>query len=484
MAVSTRSPKRSVPVAAPQTARAPRRHLPPVEVLVLTGLALMTRLAGITYPRAIVFDEVYFREYALRYQSGSYYFDLHPPLGKLLLGAWAVLIGEHGSPTSTDPAVGLRVLPALAGTALVVVVYQLLRELSASRKVATFAAALVLMDNALLVESRLTLVDSMLLLFGVSALTCFLAARRMVGRAHWLMLTAAGVLAGMTVATKWTGLAILGVIGLLWLVGALREPDAWWRKIARGAVIAVSAGLVYVVVFAVHFALLPNAGPGDAYMSQKFQSVLRGNANFDPNAGMSFPQRFLELNQAMPSYEHSLDTSTHPYSSTWLSWPFMQRPVYYFNAPGTDQSSEHYIYLLGNPVIWWGLLLAVVVITLAWVRRPDRFAPRIGAIATLGVAYLADYLPFATITRPMFLYHYFFALIFCIGAVSVGLGQLAGWDTDGEEPWRFPSRASLVVYVSLLAVALAGFVYFAPLSYGTELSDGGLAARDWLASWR
>lgn len=480
MAVSTRT-RHDVPAVSSAVRR---RFVPPVEVIVLGGLAAVTRLAGISYPNAIVFDEVYFRDYALRYQSGSYYFDLHPPLGKLLLGAWAILIGEHTPATSTDPAVGLRFLPALAGTALVLVVYQLLRELSASRKVATFAAALVLLDNALLVESRLTLIDSMLLLFGVSALTCFLAARRLSGRVHWLMLAAAGVLAGMTVATKWTGLAILGVIGLLWLVRALREFDGWWRTLARAAVIVVPAGLLYVAVFAVHFALLGNSGPGDAYMSQQFQSTVAGNPSYDPHASMSFPQRFLELNQAMPAYEHSLDTSTHPYSSTWLSWPFLHRPVYYFNAPGSDADSQHYIYLLGNPVVWWGLLLGVAVIGLAWVRRPDRFTPKLAALATLGLAWLADYLPFATITRPMFLYHYFFALIFCIGAVSVGLGQLAGWDSDADGAWRFPSRGSLVLYVGLLAVVLAGFAFFAPLSYGTELSDGGLAARDWLTSWR
>src|SRR5919202_605415 len=85
-----------------------------------------------------------------------------------------------------DRSVALRVLPALAGTALVAVFYLFLRELTASRRVATFGAALLLLDNAILVESRFILTDSMLLLFGVSALTLYLAARRRTGRAHWI----------------------------------------------------------------------------------------------------------------------------------------------------------------------------------------------------------------------------------------------------------------------------------------------------------
>ncbi len=124
---------------------------------------------------------MYFRETALRYLEGSYFFDLHPPLGKLLLAGWAKLLGVSATAQSTDPVVALRVLPALAGTALVAVCYLLIRELTGSRRVATFGAALVVLDNAILVESRLILLDSMLLLFGVGALMLYLASRRHTG---------------------------------------------------------------------------------------------------------------------------------------------------------------------------------------------------------------------------------------------------------------------------------------------------------------
>ena len=148
---------------------------------------------------------------ALRYLDGSYYFDLHPPLGKLLLAGWAKLAGVTATAQSTDPVVVLRVLPALAGTALVAVFYQLLRELTASRKVATFGAALLLLDNAILVESRLILVDSMLLLFGIGALTCYLASQRHTGRAHWMLLISSAILAGMAVSEHPAAVAGWGV---------------------------------------------------------------------------------------------------------------------------------------------------------------------------------------------------------------------------------------------------------------------------------
>ncbi|MGH3695449.1 MAG: phospholipid carrier-dependent glycosyltransferase [Pseudonocardiaceae bacterium] len=464
-----------------RTAR--RRPNVPVELLVLTFFAAATRLTAITHPRAIVFDEVYFRETALRYLEGSYFFDLHPPLGKLLLAGWAKLLGVSATAQSTDPAVVLRVLPALAGTALVAVCYLLIRELTGSRRVATFGAALLLLDNAILVESRLILIDSMLLLFGVGALTLYLASRRHTGRVHWILLTSSALLAGMAVSTKLTGLAALGVIGLVWFVRTLRDRVSWRRALPQAGVLLLLPALVYIGAFAVHIQLLPHSGPGDAFMTQRFQSTLIGNAQYDPAVQMSFTDKFVELNKAIRSYELSLNDSKHPYSSSWVSWPVLKRPVYYWT--GTTSTGERgHIYLQGNPLIWWGLLVGAVVVALGWIRRPELFAQHHGAMAVLGLAWVANFLPFSLIQRPMFLYHYFFSFIFCIAAVSIGLGLLAGWMNDGEKWWRFPSRASAALYWGILAVALAGFLYFAPISYGFPLSDGGITGRIWLDSWR
>lgn len=455
----------------------------PLELVALTFLAAVTRLTAITHPRSIVFDEVYFRQFALRYLDGSYFFDIHPPLGKLLLAGWAKLFGVSATAQSTDPAVVLRLLPALAGTALVAVFYLLLRELTASRRVATFGAALVLLDNAILVESRLILVDSMLLLFGIGAVTCYLASRRHTGRAHWILLTSSAVLAGMAASTKWSGLTALGLIGLVWLAQTLRQRVRWRIALPQAAILILIPAILYVSVFAIHFQLLPHSGPGDAFMSQRFQSTLVGNASYSPAASMSFSDRFIELNKAMNSAEASLNNSHHPYSSSWVSWPVMKRPVYYWTG-ATEPGSAEYIYLQGNPVLWWGLLVGVVVVVLGWMRRPELFARHQGAMALLGVGWMINYLPFATILRPMFLYHYLFALLFCIAAVSIGLGLLAGWMTDGEAVWQFRSWRPAALYWGILAVVLAGFLFFAPISYGLPLSNGGLSARIWLDSWR
>ena len=459
----------------------------PVEVMILGLLAAFTRLVAISHPKAIVFDEVYFREYALRYLDGTYYFDLHPPLGKLILGSWAKLIGTAATADGTDPAVALRIIPALAGVALIVVMYYFLRELGASRKVSTFAAALLLMDNAILVESRLILLDSMLLFFGIAAVTFYLASRRLEGTAHWVTFCLGALFAGLALSTKWTGLTALGLIGLVWLVTTLNRRVSWRQFLPEAAALFLIPAFVYVSAWGAHFALLPNSGPeGDAYMSQEFQATLKGNQFYDPDAAMGLSDKIVEINGAITRYEHSLNDSTHPYQSTFTSWPLMQRGIYYWVSEEEAGSSTHeYIYLLGNPLLWWGVLLALLVVAVGWVWRPEAFRKHWGAFAILGVGWAMNYLPFSTIVRPMFLYHYFFALIYTIAAASLGIGILAGWqDEDEKRPWAFRDGISAALYVGILVVVLFGFLYFLPLTYGLPLTDSGLNARMWLSTWR
>lgn len=458
------------------------------ELIILTIIAFATRLWGLFTPVAVVFDEVYFKVYAGDYLTGSYYFDPHPPLGKLLLGAWGWISRQDPSVlTSTDPAVVMRVLPAVAGALIIPVFFIFLRKLGASRRIATLGAALLLLDNALLVESRFTLLDSMLILFGLSTVTCFLAARPLQGRARLLLLTASAILAGLSAATKWTGLSALGLIGLIWVIDQVRsrwQPLPSPRRPAEGLILVVVPFLVYVSVFWIHFSLLPKTGQGDAFMSPRFQSTLVGNPAYDPAARMSFGEKFMDLNRAMIQSEHSLRTATHPYGSEWTSWPLMIRPVYFWQGDTNQNGAQGHIYLLGNPVVWWGILIIIIAGTLASTRSFHRLRRYRFALLFLALAYAINFLPFAGIVRVMFIYHYFFALIFSLAFAVILLGALADWTEDGNHPWKFSSATSKNLYLGVLGAAIIGFIYFAPLSYGIPLTQNELGQHTWLRSWR
>ncbi len=457
------------------------------ELLVLTLIAALTRFWNIWQPNAIVFDEVYFKEFAGNYLSGTYYFDVHPPLGKLLLAVWGWV--AH-IPIQTllggDPATVLRLLPALAGVLIIPVFYILLRQLKASRKVATLGASLLLLDNALLVESRFILMDSMLLLFSLCAVVLYLAARKRSGPARFGLLAATGVLAGMSTGVKWTGLTAIALIGLAWIwEAATKHRRDWLSMLREVAVLTLVPLLVYASIFAIHFALLPRSGSGDGFMSDRFRSTLQDSGSHNPQANMSFVSKFVELNVAMAHAQTSLNSATHPYGSAWWSWPGMKRPVYYWQGPKTDESKQGNIYLLGNPVVWWGILLGLIAIVAVYARRPRVFKGWHLVLGFLAAGYLLNFLPFIGIHRVMFLYHYFLAFIFSLAFVVIGLGIAAGWMHENpNRPWSFNSRKSAAIYFGILVLAIAGFLYFLPLSYGIPLSPESLDQRQWLDSWR
>src|SRR5438045_2883656 len=84
------------------------------ELIALIVVAFATRTWSLFYPNAVVFDEVYFKAFAAHYLDHRYYFDIHPPLGKLIIAGYAHLSGLTPAAMLNGTAVGLRVLPAIA----------------------------------------------------------------------------------------------------------------------------------------------------------------------------------------------------------------------------------------------------------------------------------------------------------------------------------------------------------------------------------
>ncbi len=453
------------------------------ELILLILAAAATRLWNLFTPSAVIFDEVYFKEFAGHYLDHHYFFDIHPPLVKLLMAGWSSLLNIPAIDlvTKTTPTVGLRVLPAVAGILIIPVFWALLRRFGASRAFAFLGAFALVVENALIVESRLIVMDSLLILFGLSSIYFYLVARRSATRWYWLWMVLAAVAGGAALSTKWTGATALGLVGLMWLVDLRYHRFRLRRALGSLAILVLVPLSLYTGAFWVHFQLLPLSGEGDAYMTPNFQASLRGSNYSDPSVHMTFLDKFVELNQEMYDRNQTL-TATHPYGSRWYTWPLELRPIYYWQGQTQDDGRQGNIYLLGNPAVWWGVLLAGIVgLVYARARRIELRPTTIAALSLLGVAYLVNFLPFAGVPRVMFLYHYFFSFIFSLAFVVLLWNDLSA-DRDGRH--QLETGASRVVYSGVLIIMLLAFLYFAPLTYGTLLSPSGLAERMWLRSWR
>lgn len=450
------------------------------EVIGLVAAALITRLWNVFNPKAVVFDEVYFKAFAAHYLDHRYFFDIHPPLGKLLLAAEAHLLGLSTNTMLNGTPVAMRLLPAIAGALIVPVVWGILRRLGASRAFAFLGAAAVLLDNAITVESRFILMDSMLILSGLAGVYFYLVARDHPGKWRWAWLAAAALCAGASVSIKWTGLNSLAIILLVWAWDQRGRAASRFKRLGELILIVLIPVILYVSVFWVHFALLTHSGDGDAFMTPKFQATLIGSNYYDPNARDSFISRFLELNKEMYVANQTL-TATHPYGSRWYTWPLELRPIYYWEGPLLANGSQGNIYLLGNPVVWWGIWIAILAgLGLAWAKEIRLRPATIAALAVAGAAYFINLLPFVGVTRVMFLYHYFFSFMFSL-VFAVMLWNDLSTDKHGRQ-LKNPSHRR--VYAVVLALIALGFIYFIPLTYGTPMSPSLLQAHLWLKSWR
>jgi len=408
--------------------------------LVLFVVSIALHFAFLGQPAQVVFDEVHYGKTVNGYLSGEYFFTGHPPLGPQLttLGAW---FGGYREPSSNFEHIGqdldstafaIRILPAFAGTILPLVIFFFLRTLGLSLMASFAAAILVLLENALLLQSRLALPDIFLILFG------FLGLVFLFRRSFFL----SAIFLSLSVAVKWNAVGFLIFAGFILLKNAILH-----KAYKPLLVFIVLPPLLYLGIFALHFQLLPNPGSGDIFMSQEF---LRGEKNLI--------EKTIELNKT--NYATNLNglDATHPYSSKWYTWPLMQRPIFYWNGENTK------LYLLGNPVIWWGSSMAVLLLIGLLVIGKLRRDPT-AWILLLG--YGTTLLPFVGVSRIVFLYHYFTPLLFAIMILAYLVSK---------------TKHANKIFVALIVLALAAFVYFAPLTYGLELSPEQYENRVWFTT--
>ena len=435
--------------------------------LILTALSLITHLAFFGYPSAVVFDEFYNGSFISAYHTGSFYFDIHPPLAKLILTFFGYLVDipydvDFGAIGNALPPeiILLRILPVIAGIVLPLIIYFICRQLNMSKVGSFTAGMLMVLENSMIVQSRFILFDSTMLLLGFSAILLYLIYTKDTKKWHLLIFSA--LLAAGAYSIKWTGLAFPLFITIFEIVRTRK-----FLEITKTVLVYGIIGLFfYMSVFAIHFAYLDHSGEGNAFMTDRFQKTLIGSpyANDASLKPKGFFGKFIELNLQMYDANKTL-TATHMYASKWFTWPLMLKPVFYWqSAP----EAGHYIYLLGNPFIYWlGTLSTIFLIFHSIFRKQDR---KIALLILAG--FLVNFTPFIFIGRVMFLYHYEAALIFSIMAIVFLLDQIK------------KEKNKIIISSSIIIISLTTFIYFSPLTYGLYLDDSQLQSRIWLSSWR
>jgi dolichyl-phosphate-mannose-protein mannosyltransferase len=391
-------------------------------------------------PSSVVFDEVYFGNFTDYYYRGSYFFDIHPPLGKQLIYLGSIASGYHFNqtfaridhPLDSTEMQRLRFWPCLAGSLVGPILFMTLKLLVISPQWCLTISIFASLDQALILESRFVLLEGFLLFFAslTMLLTAIISLRP--NSPLWFVILG-GLSAGATLSIKFTGAGVA-----FSLVFSLFISFPLNRALVYSLVASISGLSVFFLSFIAHFLMLRNPGPG---------------CDFHPSWCHRLDSRKLNLPKSIHSllrqmyWSNVKITESHPSSSRWWQWPLML-------GKGTlmwVRANRHLI-CIGSPIVWYGSTIGILIWLLLLLK-----SQRVRSNLWIGFGYCISFFPFAFLTRVTWNYHYFMPLLYALVAGGIAMDVIA-------------PHAEIVPAVLVVGAFLCFGIWFT-LTYGTPMSE-------------
>lgn len=417
------------------------------------------------------FDEIYHARTAYEYTHGIVpYENTHPPLGKLLIAVGMELFGVN--------PFGWRIIGTLFGIAMLPLIYIMALRLFKKSMYAILAAGLFALDFMHFTQTRISTIDVygvffIMLMFYFMQRYFTMSFYRVPLRKTLVPLFWSGLFFGIGVASKWIvlyGGAGLAVMLALALFERYRECKAAGRVLAEGKLgdKELEAAcrnahtsfwrntLLTLASCVVFFVIIPVI-----VYSLSFIPVLSVTADGYTVKGL------IDAQKNMYNY-HSQLVASHPFASSWWEWPFMKRPVWFFSGgEGLPEGKVSSIVTIGNPLIWWTGIFAMLSAVWLTVKRKDK------SMYVIWIGFFSQYIPWMLVPRETFLYHYFAMVPFMILAI-VYIMKLLDDKFAGARYIRYG-------YVALAALL---FVLFYPVLSGMVVDrDYVTQVLRWFPSW-
>ncbi|WP_168735675.1 phospholipid carrier-dependent glycosyltransferase [Cohnella fermenti] len=404
------------------------------------------------YRNSMYFDEIYHGRTAYEFiERMEPYENTHPPLGKVILSIGVELFGMT--------PYGWRFMAAVGGTIMVPVFYMAVRGMFKRTRYAFMGTLLLLFEGFHLVHSRMANVD----IFGVTFTILMYYFMYLYGETKWrnggfgksfLYLGLSGFFFGCAASVKWNylyggaGLAILFFWYLYRRAKEARENGD--RGYAKRVVLTLLACLVLFVAI-----------PVGTYIASYTQFLQATKADDGIKDLWQYQKNMYDYHKGVKE--------KHPYSSKWYTWPLMLRPVWYYGGKDLATGDAQSIAAIGNPLVWWGGLAALLASWFIGAMRRSRI------VLVIAVMYLSFYVPWMVSPRSItFLYHYFPMVPLLILSIVWILRFF-------EEEWPRFGKAFSALTLTGAAVLL---VWFYPIYTGLTISREWMNfGIRWLDSW-
>lgn len=421
------------------------------------------------------FDEIYHARTAFELLHGTSIYEwTHPPLGKVLM-SWCVAI------FGMTPF-GWRFAGCMAGILMLPFMYLLAKQLTKRRDLAFAAMALLALDCMHLTQTRIATIDSFPVLFIMMSflfMLRFMQRDLMAGMKPMLIdLALSGFSIGLAIASKWIGLYAGAGLAVLFLWACWRhirlacqakdalDGDGSLTQDQRDALARrgkeTMTRLIWLCLWCVGvFILVPVAIYLLSYIPQM--------ACYGRLSLQEFLEKVVKVQQDMYNYHSTPGLGMdHPFYSPWYEWLFNKRPMYFASDRYVPAGYGYAIFCFGNPAVWTGGLVGILVCALIWLRghvyqvqgqegtlhwqsmeRP--------AYAFVLIGLMAQLLPWILVPRGTYIYHYFASVPFLV----LGATLTMGWIQQGRWP-----RLGRAISIAYLIFALVCFIGFYPYASG------------------
>lgn len=411
-----------------------------------------------TYLNGMYFDEIYHGRAAYETLQGLYpYETVHPPLGKTIISLGVRIFGMT--------PFGWRFMGTLCGILMLAAIYIFLKNMFGKTFVATCGTLILGFDFMRYVQTRIATIDTYAVLFIILAYLFMYRYMARDGREKLSEsvdpLFMSGLFFGLGAACKWTviyagaGLFVMYILKLIVdykYCYADGEPGLYSRRLLK---LLPLTALFFLVIPAIIYCV--------SYIPFGLANDMRASTML---INSDFYKMIWKIQRTTFSY-HSGLVAEHAYSSWWYEWVINRRPMLYYLEYMSDNMRSSFA-AFGNPILWWGGLVAMGTMVWRVIRHRDARA------LLIVIGYLSQLVPWIPISRIVFVYHYFPCTIF------LTLAMAHTFDTMLERGNTAARRA----VAAITGAQIATFALFYPVLSGLPVSRAFAASTlKWFNRW-
>jgi len=348
-----------------------------------------------SFMNSMYFDEIYHARSAYEYIEGVPIYEwTHPPLGKLLISVGILIFGMN--------PFGWRFMGTLFGIIMIPVMYIFIKRVFKKSGICVTGCLIFTFDFMHFVQTRISTVDVftvtfVMLMYYFMYDYCSMSFYDTKLKKMLKPLMLSGLFMGLAISCKWNSVYAAVGLALIFFYSlytrfceykyACTEPENEInQKIIKSFIPNTYKTILWCLLFFVAIPLVIYVLSYIPFMRCSGEYSLRV---------------LLENQKDMYIYHSKTVVGTpHSFSSKWYEWIVMKRPVWFYSADYSN-GLKGGISTFGNPIVWWGGILAVFANIFIAIRYRDKKA------IFLITAYFSQLVFWMPIARTTYIYHYF-----------------------------------------------------------------------------